>query len=214
MISIVDYFEALLKIQLFVGVRNLYVASADQSFVSALNMRRARIRLKQKDKPQVFEGMAEAPLAKSAYLFALAEAYEKYCVWSFEIESGRKLDIRYAYGVGVGFRANSALCRAWGEFYERQTLTNESRSAVALQQATPAGSIFLHKVAAESGLIGTGYGMTPSQAALSARRSLYRKEEWGLENKKFKIHDLLPQAIRITPKLESWLECYLIGKLD
>lgn len=211
--SIVDYFEALLKIQLFAGVRHLRISKRDQSYVDGLKMCRSVVQIRRNDGPQVFEGMAEAPLAVSAYLFALAECYEKYCIWSLQNEMGRVLDTAYAYGLGVGFRKSAAERRAWGEFYERKILTDESRAIGALKQETPVGVVYLHKLKSASGSIGTGYGTSEKRAEASALRSLYRKHQFAQENKIFRIDQNPPTVHRITPASDAWLECYLIGTL-
>jgi hypothetical protein len=102
--------------------------------------------IKSKKESQIFEGMAEGHHNSITKLRSLAEAYEKLCL----SEKDNNYDFRFPFGIGVGLSKNSAIRRAYGEFYERanfQLIESENKmedSAVqTLDTSNSFGKIFV-----------------------------------------------------------------------
>ena len=147
-----------------------------------------------------------------AKLKAAAEAYERLCFSETNLTFNKSLP----YGLGVGLRKNSAIRRAYAEFYERNYLSILKTSGKPITSETkmfetPYGEVYV--AIFNKGLFGSGYGFTEKAAQDSAYRSFLRVKDIPQDSPLFKTTEETPQLIKITPK-EKWLECYFVGFLS
>lgn len=157
-------------------------------------------------------GVAEGTSILQAKLRAAAEAYERLCFSEARLTLNKSLP----YGLGVGLRKDSAIRRAYAEFYERNYLSIlKTRSKPITSETkmfeTPYGKVYV--AIFNKGLVGSGYGFTENAAQDSAYRSYLRVKDIPQEPPVFQSPSESPQLIKITPK-EKWLECYFVGYMD
>lgn len=205
------------KLVLFRGARSLNITKLDALQQKSGHLHRFYCEIMDLDSSLSFDGMAEGKTALLAQLRALAEAYERFCIFAYREMVGFKLDQTLPYGLGVGFRHKSAERRAWGEYHERRLASASDFTKILPETmdtqsiATRAGEVFVTVMKTKEGQIGTGYGATPPEAQDSARRSAYRKRDYPQEVPKFMAPCESPLILPITPRKGAWLECVLIG---
>lgn len=162
---------------------------------------RSFCKIADKEQKLYFEGMAESHYPLIAQLRALAEAYERSCLKGYFGSSVTKMGGGYPYGAGVGFRKNSAIIRAYGEFHERKlyselVASDENRT---LELNTPVGLLHLAAFKITNLTVGTGYGASPEEAKDSAYRSAVRIRDYSGWVRPFASLEAEPELIRITP---------------
>jgi hypothetical protein len=159
-----------------------------------------------------FLGMAEGGNVFIAKLRAFAEAYEKFCLDESKIEYIQNLP----QGLGVGIRKKTAIKRAYGEYFERKEFYTEDLIEIndlTKSIASKWGNIYISYLK-NGKIVGTGYGLTPSEAKDSAKRSFWRESEYPQKKIYFVKTEFTPIIVKITSNRLKLLECYFVGHIN
>lgn len=200
---------------IFFSQKGLKLRSINRSIVrfEGIRYHRVYVEIEHLDSQKVYAGMAEGRKLIEARVRALAEAYERICLGTFERCLNGSIDKTMPHGLGVGLTADEARLRAYSEYFEREGLSEleGNHDEAVIRQLSSPPHVFGAYLRRGTQVF-SGYGPNSDQALDSARRMAARCRDYPQPIRRFEKPTSPPCEYPIKLP-NSPLHCFCIGQL-